>query len=151
MGRFYCMHMTPIDEDCEECPPTVDIWDAARAWQAFCDWCGSDALRALEAKAKGFKWLVDQHKHDADELRADRDRLAGEVEKDKRIMSASAKFIDELGKEVTRLTSELAAAGEEIDGHENYLRSIARTHLDLAPSIEHFIGRDAARRAGGEA
>lgn len=38
MGRLYCMHMTPIDEHCDECPPAVDIWDAARAWQAFRDW-----------------------------------------------------------------------------------------------------------------
>ncbi len=38
MGRLYCMHMTPIDENCDECPPAVDIWEAARAWQAFRDW-----------------------------------------------------------------------------------------------------------------
>ena len=57
MSRLYCEHLVPIDEECEECPPPVDLWECARTWQALRDWLNGTAeqwaIREQEAYDEG--------------------------------------------------------------------------------------------------
>ena len=49
MGREYCIHMVRIEDDCDECVTYggPDVWETARAWQAFRDWLNGVGDRVL--------------------------------------------------------------------------------------------------------